>query len=99
MSVEGAEKTWDQCRIKLKNLKSQYRYVKEGIPNVDHLNLENDEAVKQLIAMCQEKGISPACIKHIRFLRRFMLSQAEMAERLPIDCKSELLAAGKINWR
>ncbi len=28
LGAEGADKTWDQCRIKLKNLKSQYRYVK-----------------------------------------------------------------------
>ena len=28
LNAEGAEKTWDQCRIKLKNLKSQYRYIK-----------------------------------------------------------------------
>ena len=28
LNSEGAEKTWDQCRIKLKNLKSQYRYIK-----------------------------------------------------------------------
>ena len=34
MTAEGSEKTWDQCRIKLKNLKSQYRYVKDRIPNI-----------------------------------------------------------------
>jgi len=25
MAGEGCEKTWDQCRVKLKNLKSQWR--------------------------------------------------------------------------
>ena len=42
-----------QCRIKLKNLKSQYRYVKDRIPNIDDLDLEEDEVVKELIAKCQ----------------------------------------------
>ncbi len=42
-----------QCRIKLKNLKSQYRYVKDRIPNIDELDLEDDEVVKDLIAKCQ----------------------------------------------
>ncbi len=31
LGAEGADKTWDQCRIKLKNLKSQYRYVKVAL--------------------------------------------------------------------
>ena len=35
MTAEGSEKTWDQCRIKLKNLKSQYRYVKGGFQLLD----------------------------------------------------------------
>jgi len=26
MAGEGSEKTWDQCRVKLKNLKSQWRF-------------------------------------------------------------------------
>jgi hypothetical protein len=42
-----------QCRIKLKNLKSQYRYVKDRIPNIDDLDLEDDEVVKDLISKCQ----------------------------------------------
>ena len=53
MCAEGAEKTWDQCRIKLKNLKSQYRYVKERIPTIDTLDLEDDDVVRQLIGECQ----------------------------------------------
>ena len=53
MCAEGAEKTWDQCRIKLKNLKSQYRYVKERIPDIDTLDLEDDNVVRQLISECQ----------------------------------------------
>ena len=53
MKSQGSEKTWDQCRIKLKNLKSQYRYVKDRIPNIDEVDLEDDEVLKQLIAECQ----------------------------------------------
>ena len=45
MTTEGSEKTWDQCRIKLKNLKSQYRYVKDRIPNIDEVDLEDDEVI------------------------------------------------------
>ena len=46
MALEGSEKNWDQCRIKLKNLKSQYRYVKDRIPNIDDVDLEQDEILK-----------------------------------------------------
>ena len=69
---EGADKTWDQCRIKLKNLKSQYRYVKERIPNIDELDMEDDAVVRQLISECQARSISPSSIKHLRFLLRFL---------------------------
>ena len=69
MTAEGSEKTWDQCRIKLKNLKSQYRYVKDRIPNIDEVDLEDDDVLKQLIAECQGRGISPSNIKHLRFVK------------------------------
>ena len=80
MCTEGAEKTWDQCRIKLKNLKSQYRYVKERIPNIDDLDLEDDDVVRQLIAECQGRGISPSSIKHLRSLLRFLTKQKDIAK-------------------
>lgn len=76
MCAEGADKTWDQCRIKLKNLKSQYRYVKDRIPNIDDLDLEDDDVVKELITKCQGRGISPSSIKHLRFLKRFLSRQS-----------------------
>ena len=60
LRAEGSEKTWDQCRIKLKNLKSQYRFVKERIPNIDEVDLEDDEVLKQLIADCQGMNCSIA---------------------------------------
>ena len=69
MTAEGSEKTWDQCRIKLKNLKSQYRYVKDRIPNIDEVDLEDDDVLKQLIAECQGRGISPSNIKHLRLVK------------------------------
>ena len=81
MCSEGAEKTWDQCRIKLKNLKSQYRYVKERIPNIDDLDLEDDDVVRQLIAECQGRGISPSSIKHLRSLLRFLNKQKDFAKK------------------
>jgi len=80
MCAEGAEKTWDQCRIKLKNLKSQYRYVKERIPAIDDLDLENDDVVRQLISECQGRGISPSSIKHLRFLLRFLNKQRDFGK-------------------
>jgi len=80
MCAEGAEKTWDQCRIKLKNLKSQYRYVKERIPDIDTLDLEDDNVVRQLISECQGRGISPSSIKHLRFLLRFLNKQREFGK-------------------
>ena len=79
MTAEGSEKTWDQCRIKLKNLKSQYRYVKDRIPNIDEVDLEDDEVLKQLITECQGRGISPSNIKHLRYLRRFLQKTTDFA--------------------
>lgn len=79
MTAEGSEKTWDQCRIKLKNLKSQYRYVKDRIPNIDEVDLEDDEVLKQLVAECQGRGISPSNIKHLRYLRRFLRKTTDFA--------------------
>ena len=80
MTAEGSEKTWDQCRIKLKNLKSQYRYVKDRIPNIDEIDLDDDEVLKQLIAECQGRGISPSNIKHLRYLRRFLNKTSDAAQ-------------------
>merc|ERR1712212_310459 len=77
LRAEGSEKTWDQCRIKLKNLKSQYRYVKERIPNIDEVDLEDEEVLKQLIADCQGRGISPSHIKNLKFIKRFLMKMAE----------------------
>ena len=95
MCTEGAEKTWDQCRIKLKNLKSQYRYVKERIPNIDDLDLEDDDVVRQLIAECQGRGISPSSIKHLRSLLRFLNKQKEFAKKsgVPSDFLNSSSAA------
>lgn len=63
----------------MKNLKSQYRYVKDRIPNIDQVDLEDDEVLKQLIAECQGRGISPSNIKHLRYLRRFLHKTSDIA--------------------
>lgn len=91
MCNDGAEKSWDQCRIKLKNLKSQYRYVKERIPNIDELDLEDDNVVRQLIAECQGRGISPSSIKHLRFLLRFLGKVKVVTSTVTV--KSEYISA------
>ena len=88
MTAEGSEKTWDQCRIKLKNLKSQYRYVKDRIPNIDDVDLEDDETLKQLIGECQGRGISPSNIKHLRYLRRFLQKTADYATNCQMKSSS-----------
>jgi hypothetical protein len=94
MTAEGSEKTWDQCRIKLKNLKSQYRYVKDRIPNIDEVDLEDEEVLKQLIAECQGRGISPSNIKHLRYLRRFLQKTSDIATiqlKNALEVRSEVL--------
>merc|ERR1719336_3453404 len=47
MAGEGCEKTWDQCRVKLKNLKSQWRYVKDRIPGIETADLDDEDVVRQ----------------------------------------------------
>jgi len=97
LALEGCDKTWDQCRIKLKNLKSQYRYVKDRIPNIDEVDLEDDEILKQLIAECQGRGISPSNIKHLRDLKRFLQKSSEMAKTTlqnALEVRNEILGPG-----
>jgi len=74
MAGEGCEKTWDQCRVKLKNLKSQWRYVKDRLPGIEEADLNEEETVRQLMHECQARGVSPSCIKHLRLLKQFLLS-------------------------
>merc|ERR1719367_1430468 len=74
MAGEGCEKTWDQCRVKLKNLKSQWRYVKDRLPGIEEADLNEEETVRQLMHECQSRGVSPSCIKHLRLLKQFLLS-------------------------
>lgn len=74
MAGEGCEKTWDQCRVKLKNLKSQWRYVKDRLPGIEEADLNDEETVRQLMHECQSRGVSPSCIKHLRLLKQFLMS-------------------------
>ena len=59
MAGEGSEKTWDQCRVKLKNLKSQWRYVKDRIPGIETADLDDEDVVRQLSQECQTRGGEP----------------------------------------
>ena len=61
LNAEGADKTWDQCRIKLKNLKSQYRYIKERVPSVGAADLEDDTIMRTLAHDCQACSMCTAC--------------------------------------
>ena len=81
LNEEGAEKTWDQCRIKLKNLKSQYRHVKERIPNIDEVDLDDEDILMQLVQESQSRGISPSNIRHLKYLNRFLLKSSEVSSR------------------
>lgn len=91
MAGEGSEKTWDQCRVKLKNLKSQWRYVKDRLPGIEEADLDNEDAVRQLMHECQARGVSPSCIKHLRLLKQFLLSLAAVRKGIsPPKYKSEV---------
>jgi len=91
MAGEGSEKTWDQCRVKLKNLKSQWRYVKDRLPGIEEADLDNEDAVRQLMHECQARGVSPSCIKHLRLLKQFLLSLAAVRKGIsPPRYKTEV---------
>ena len=83
MAGEGSEKTWDQCRVKLKNLKSQWRYVKDRIPGIETADLDDEDVVRQLSQECQTRGVSPSCIKHLRLLKQFLISLAAVRKGVP----------------
>ena len=90
MAGEGCEKSWDQCRVKLKNLKSQWRYVKDRIPGIESADLDDEEVVRNLGQECQSRGVSPSCIKHLRLLKQFLVSLAAVRRGVsPPKFKSE----------
>ena len=79
-----------RCRVKLKNLKSQWRYVKDRIPGIETADLDDEEVVRQLGQDCQSRGVSPSCIKHLRLLKQFLVSLAAVRKGLaPPPFKSE----------
>jgi len=86
MFSEGSEKSWDQCKIKLKNLKSQWRYVRDRVPLLETTDLEDDAALKLLMNECQNNGVSPFCVKHLRGLKRFLdsMSAIKRGFQLPV---------------
>lgn len=78
------------CRVKLKNLKSQWRYVKDRIPGIETADLDDEDVVRQLGQDCQTRGVSPSCIKHLRLLKQFLVSLAAVRKGLsPPTFKSE----------
>jgi hypothetical protein len=68
MLSEGSEKSWDQCRVKLKNLKSQWRYVRDRVPGIEEADMEDENVVRQVMTDCQNRGVSPTCVKHLRYV-------------------------------
>ena len=42
------------CR---RNLKSQWRYVKDRIPGIETADLDDEEVVRSLGAECQQRGV------------------------------------------
>merc|ERR1711963_885846 len=93
MAGEGCEKTWDQCRVKLKNLKSQWRYVKDRLPGIEEADLNEEETVRQLMHECQSRGVSPSCIKHLRLLKQFLLSLAAIRKGVTPPSFTETVAS------
>jgi len=90
MFHEGSEKTWDQCKIKLKNLKSQWRYVRDRVPNLDMADLEDEDNLKEVMRECQDNGVSPFCVKHLRLLKRFLDSLAMIKKGFPLPLYAPL---------
>ena len=71
--------------------------MKDRIPNIDDVDLEDDEILKQLIAECQGRGISPSNIKHLRDLKRFLLKSSKMAKTTlqnALEVRNEILGPG-----
>ena len=52
------------------------RYVKDRLPGIEEADLDDDDVMRQLMAECQARGVSPSCIKHLRLLKQFLLSLA-----------------------
>ena len=48
--------------------------VKDRIPGIETADLEDEVMVVQLGEECQARGVSPSCIKHLRLLKRFLIS-------------------------
>ena len=51
--------------------------LKERIPNINDVDLEDEDVLKQLIADCQGRGISPSHIKHVKYVKRFLVKSAD----------------------
>jgi len=67
------------------------RYVKDRLPGIEEADLDNEDAVRQLMHECQARGVSPSCIKHLRLLKQFLLSLAAVRKGIsPPRYKTEV---------
>lgn len=67
----GFNKTWDHCRIKLKNMKAQHRMILSQFPNVFDTNVEsNDDVLKQHII--NDYHYSQLNIQQMKSLHQFL---------------------------
>ena len=78
-------KTKQNWRLKMKQeMRDNLDFITLNT-NIDDLDLEDDDVVRQLIAECQGRGISPSSIKHLRSLLRFLNKQKEFAKKIRIS--------------
>jgi hypothetical protein len=91
MLSEGSEKSWDQCRVKLKNLKSQWRYVRDRVPGIEEADMEDENVVRQVMTDCQNRGVSPTCVKHLRYVLFSMLGIRDILVQIWIRIPGSIL--------
>jgi len=44
-----------------------FRNVKDRVPRLDEIDLEDEAELKDLMHDCQNNGVSPFCVKHLRY--------------------------------
>ena len=50
------------------------------MPEISELDLEDDEVIRRLMSDCGNRGISPSSIKHLRYLKRFLVKLERMCK-------------------
>ena len=41
--------------------------MKDRVPRLDEIDLEDEAELKDLMHDCQNNGVSPFCVKHLRY--------------------------------